>query len=390
MSIIIFCQSCSFPEGNAATNRVHTYAKGFTELGIQVHVIVFGNYYLAEGNGIINGIYYYHSFGQKKRSRYFLKRRWLKFIKYFRTYRLIKEINKKEKVTLINGWAGQIIVQLYLLTISRVIKSKMIIEMNEHPLRKFQHNFIRRQQGTLHVKLKAILCDGMFCISQYLVDFYKNRNVASKKLFLVPGTVDVERFEIVTPPPFTFPYIAYCGSLTIIKDGVHILVESFFRIKDIDPELHLVLIGKGDTMEEETHIKELVKKLGIENRVIFQGQTPREKVPEFLMHASILALARPRSIVADAGFPSKLTEYLACAVPVVVTNVGDIGYYLKDKENAFIAEPDNAEDFASKIKEILSNYAFAKEVAKRGQELTKTIFNYHYQAERMLHYINSN
>ena len=86
MSIVIFGDSFSFPEGDAATNRVHTYAKGFNENGITVHVICFANEYNSPGDGMINGINFYHPFRQMERSKYFIIRNWQKLIKYFNTY----------------------------------------------------------------------------------------------------------------------------------------------------------------------------------------------------------------------------------------------------------------------------------------------------------------
>ena len=70
MSFVIIGDAFTFPEGTAATNRVHTYARGFFENGIAVHVICFGNYYNNEGDGIYNGINYYHPFKKRKRSNY--------------------------------------------------------------------------------------------------------------------------------------------------------------------------------------------------------------------------------------------------------------------------------------------------------------------------------
>jgi len=67
-----------------------------------------------------------------------------------------------------------------------------------------------------------------------------------------------------------------------------------------------------------------------------------------LLFAKILALARPKSKVADAGFPSKLTEYLSTGNPVVVTRVGEIPYYLKDNVHAFLTEPDSVNSFAER------------------------------------------
>ena len=72
MAYVIFGDSFTFPEGDAATNRVYAYSKGFTENGIAVHVICFRNDYIDEHTGETGGIKYYHPFGQTTRSNYFI------------------------------------------------------------------------------------------------------------------------------------------------------------------------------------------------------------------------------------------------------------------------------------------------------------------------------
>src|ERR1035437_10510327 len=104
MSIVIFGDLFTFPEGNAATNRVYTYAKGFNENGINVHVICFENEYLTDNDGVIDGINFYHPLAQKKRSKHFIVRRWQKLLKYFNAIKLIKRINNDEKIIAINSW----------------------------------------------------------------------------------------------------------------------------------------------------------------------------------------------------------------------------------------------------------------------------------------------
>ena len=389
MSYIIFGDSFTFPEGNAATNRVHAYAKGFKENGIKVHVICFGNNYYVNAESKIEGIYFYHPFNQQTRNKFFIIRRWQKFIKYFNTIKLIKAINKESKIIAINCWTQLLFTQIYIFILAKFFNIKVLLERSEHPLRNFQGLIFRRMLGNTKTYFETKLCDGIFCISQYLIDFYKARGVNQSKLFLVPSTVDTERFQTSYNSPLAFKYILYCGSLTILKDGVNILIKSFAKLSEKYSEINLVLIGKGDIAEEEAIIKELVVSLNIEKRAIFLGQMSREKIPLYLNNAKILALARPKSLQADAGFPSKLTEYLSTGVPVVVTKVGEIPVYLSDNENSFLSEPDSVDAFADKLDFVLSNYEFANEVALKGKELTNTIFNYDFQAKRMIDFISN-
>jgi glycosyltransferase involved in cell wall biosynthesis len=132
-----------------------------------------------------------------------------------------------------------------------------------------------------------------------------------------------------------------------------------------------------------------VARLAMQYSFRVRGKLARNDIPAYECNAEILALARPNSIIADAGFPSKLTEYLAAGRPVVTTKVGEIPEYLKDGENAFLSEPDSVEAFAEKLDYVLANYEFAMNVARKGKELTTTIFNYNYQVKRMIPFIES-
>ena len=386
-AIIIFGDTFTFPEGNAATNRVYTFAKGFHENGIEVFFICFRNDYVETVEDTINEIHYYHPFYQTRRSRSFIKRRLFKFNKYFRTFRIIRSVNKNHKILAINLWTNRLLIQNYVFLLSRVFRTIVIHEHSEHPLRAFQKNIIEKMWGECKSFIGTRLCDGIFCISQYLIDFYKNRSVKEEKMILIPSTVDTERFTGVGVSPLPYNYIAYCGSLTIGKDGVDILIDSFSRLAFERTDIDLVLIGKGDSEFEEAAIKRQTVQLNLANRVHFVGQLSRTDVPAYLVGAKVLVLARPTSIVADAGFPSKLTEYLSTGKPVLVTRVGDIPLYLKDRENAFLSDPDSAEAFAIELRYILNNYEFALEVGGNGKRLTETIFNYNYQAKRMLEFI---
>ncbi len=388
-SVVIFGDTFTFPEGNAATNRVHTFAKGFIENKLSAYVICFRDDYTDNIQGTYNEIGYYYPFGQTVRSKNFLVRRWVKFLKYFRTYSILKEISEKSEILAINLWTNTLRTQLFVFLLGKLFKTKVIHEHSEHPLREFQRPWIKQKWGETKSYIGTKLCNGIFCISQYLIDFYQSRTVDEQRLLLVPSTVDTDRFKVAEVRVLPYKYIAYCGSLTVKKDGVDILIESFSQIAREKPDIDLVLIGKGDSADEELVLKKKAVELNLGERVHFLGQISRTEVPAYLFGAMVLTLARPKSIVADAGFPSNLSEYLSTGKPVVVTRVGEIPVYLKDRDNAFLVEPGSPDEFAEKLRFILDNYDIALTVGGKGRRLTETTFNYKFQADRMLTFIRS-
>jgi glycosyltransferase involved in cell wall biosynthesis len=387
-SIIIIGDSFTFPDGNAATNRVYTYAHGFNESGVKAHIICFRNDYLASHAGEVNGIAYYYPFRQATRSPYFFVRRWHNILKYYNTIKIVQEIKKDHDIMAIIAYTVRMSTFMYAWLLSLIFRTNLLLERSEHPLKEITSR-TAIVAGYIKTFIEAILSNGIICISDYLRKFYRSVGAREKKLLLVPSTVDFTRFEGNFSSFFDFRYICYCGSLTYTKDGVHILLESFARITDKYPDIRLVLIGKADTLEDEQNLRALAQRLGTDQKTHFTGVLSRDLIPAYLCNAEVLVLSRPKSIVADAGFPSKVTEYLSTGKPIVVTRVGEIPVYLTDNVNAFLAEPDDIDDFANKLDYVLSNYQSSLEVGIKGKELVASTFNYRYQSKRIIEFLKT-
>jgi glycosyltransferase involved in cell wall biosynthesis len=388
MSVVIFGDVFTFPEGNAATNRVYTYAKGFIENGIDVHVICFDSEYTEAMDGIVDGIYYYHPFAQNKRSKYMIARRWLKVLKYFKTITLIKKLNKESRIIALKVWTNSFETSLFAWHLAKLSNTKLFCESNEHPLRFYQGNMLRQYQGKLKTYLEAHLFDGIFCISRYLCDFYKNIGIDPSKLFLVPSTVDPTRFNKPKLKPFSFRYIGYFGSLTFDRDNVDILINAFAKVKTAHPEIHLVL-GGFCTSNMHKKIESMVNSLNIGSNTHLLNYLTRNEIEEYVLNADVLVMVRADDMRSQASYPSKLTEFLATSNPVVTVNVGEISDYINDGINAFIVPPGDSEALAEKLIYVLNNQEIAKQVGIKGKELTENIFNYNYQTKRMIGFINS-
>ena len=389
MSMVIMGDSFTFPEGQAATNRVATYAKGLIEHGITVNVIVMMCVYKEQHTGVNDGIPYFHSFEHKQRSGSFFVRRWRIFRKYIHTYNLLRKLNRQEKIVAINVWTTLFHTHMFCWLMSRVFGAKLVRECSEHPLREHQGGKFNRKLGVIKTKFEARFTDGILCISRYLVNFYKESGVREEKLFLLPSTVDPSRFSIQCEKPLKNPYIGYFGSLTFFRDSIDVLIRAFARFSPGYPDVKLVLGGFFSSDEQEKKTRKLISDLNISDNVIILDYLDRQEVLKYILHADVLVMARNKDLESSASYPSKLTEYLSTGIPVVSVKVGEIPEFLEDNVNSYLVEPGDDAAMADRLEKIFREYSRAREIGRKGKDLTSGVFNYNVQAKRMIGFINS-
>lgn len=231
--------------------------------------------------------------------------------------------------------------------------------------------------------------DKIFTISTYIKSFLANRGVENDKLQVYPMIVDPHRFDGIEKQDVGYRYIAYCGNLQNSKDGVSDLIEAYGSTEYAKEIFKLVLIGKTPSETEMAIYKAAIDKYELTDKVIFTGQVQYYDMPQMLKNADVLALCRPNNHQAEGGFPTKLGEYLSTGNPVLVTNVGDMGLYIKDDVNGFLSEPSNISMFCEKLDYITTHYDKAKQVGLRGMDLVHTSFNYKEQTNIILQTIKT-
>ena len=388
MSLVIFGNVFTFPEGNAATNRVYTYAKGFVENGKSTHVITFGNDYQKDKEGVIDGINYYVVFKPKDRSNNYLKRNLPKFTKYFYAIKLIKRLHKKEPITAIIVYTKNIYTHILIYLISRLIGTKLIIENSEHPLRYYRNGIVNRLRGNFKLFIELHTFDAILLISHNLIEFYKKRIQNDHKILLVPSTVDPSRFAHGKSGFIPYEYIGYFGYINFHRDRLDLLLKAFAMITAKHPNIHLVMGGATRDSDREL-ILNMIEELHIGDKVHLLNYLLRDEITKYFIDAKILVLVRSDHPDTNASYPSKLTEYLATGNPVISVSVGEIPNYLKNNENAFLFKPNDSNELFERLDFVLDNYDFAQEVGKKGKALTYNIFNYNYQSKRIIEFIES-
>lgn len=382
-----------FPVGLAASNRIMTYAKGFAEQNckISVHCIkpterpdkIFNHL----SSGTIDGIYYSYSGGKTILDSYFINRRIDNLIGIIKiSYELLRE-KKNNKTDAIIYYSSLPIPAILLYLITRFKNILFLKEESEIPeVYLGNMNFI---QKILFKKLHYPLFDGLLLMTNRLIHYFQIEKRNNTPFLHVPMTVNFERFCNIEKSDKTVEYIAYCGMLNDKKDGVNILIDAFARLSGEFPNIRLYLIGDASTRAERDRYINQVNQNKLSGRVVFTGRVSKDKIPQLLGDATILVLPRPMSLQAEAGFPTKLGEYLSTGKPVVVTKVGEIPHYLTDEINVFMAEPGSVDSLAAKLKSVLIDYPNARIIGENGKKIVIEFFNYQIQTKNILNFIKS-
>lgn len=360
--------------GEAWTNRVMAYAKGFAELGMDVTI-----YYLISdkkrtysdihitGVNIVN---LWESDG------------WL--AKKIRVFSFLKNLLRFKNEVKVGDWVYQYGVRDYQLWLVNKLKhrAKLFCEVTEHPKYNGGNNFLSKRK---RIDILRSL-DALLVISQKLKSFYVDLGVNEDRIHIVNMFVDTTRFEQLTNLSKE-KYIAYCGAVSYDKDGVNILIEAFSKFHRSHQDFKLYIIGKGIENNVIDSLKKLVQKEHVEDAVDFTGPILPSEMPQILYDASVLALSRPNNLQAQNGFPTKLGEYLATGKPVVVTCVGDIPLFIKDGVNGYLSEP-NSDSFADKLSYVVDHYSEALIVGLEGKKLSQDAFNYRTQCNVVRNVMN--
>lgn len=363
--------------GEAWTNRVLAYAKGFAEAGVKVTLcFLITDSQRSRPDITIDGVNVVNLWEKDG----FIARRFkmISFIKnLFCFHRLV---NNGDRLFVYGSY-------WYLIGAALMVKPKarVFCEITEHPL-VFNASKASQRRNANNIKLLN-KTDGIFVISNTLKKYYVESGVSEDKIHVINMFVDTNRFKDLKKTTKE-KYIGYCGAVSYDKDGVDTLIKAFSIFHNIHKDYVLKIIGKGVSSNVVPDLKRLAVEYGVGDSTIFTGQVSPEKMPQLLYDSSILALARPDSLQAQNGFPTKLGEYLATGNPVVVTKVGEIPDFLTDGGNAFLASPGNPEEFAKQLCNVADNYEKAKEIGLRGRLLSFTEFGYGPQSKKALQFLN--
>lgn len=164
-------------------------------------------------------------------------------------------------------------------------------------------------------------------------------------------------------------YIGYVGCFTG-WDGIEHIVRALPVIKAQRQNVKVILVGDGDHRQL---VENEVKKLGLEQDVIFTGYVAYKDLPKYLNCFSVAVAPYGGNTEIETrnnkGLSSlKCLEYTGTGLPTVVADIPGMDY-IKDKSGFIIPQGDE-QALAEKVLVLLNDQALAKKFGEYGREYT--------------------
>jgi glycosyltransferase involved in cell wall biosynthesis len=136
-----------------------------------------------------------------------------------------------------------------------------------------------------------------------------------------------------------------------------------------------VLIGDGSGL---THLKQLSRRYGIEDRVQFLGRVPYDDLPAHLDRIDVCLSTQTNDLPGQVRTTGKLPLYMAAGRYVLATRVGEAARVLDDDmlvEYNGTLDPHYPERLAERIRTLLAEPE-RLEAGAKGIQRARTLFDY--------------
>ena len=202
-------------------------------------------------------------------------------------------------------------------------------------------------------------------------------NRIHKKVEVIPNGVDLAYYK---PEKSNFLFnvfnisqnnllIGYIGSI-VKRKGVNYLIEAFGEIKPFYNSVKLIIIGTYLTKYKDyyNHIKEMIRKYNLEKDIYFTGAI--KNVKDAMNCLDIIVLPS-----LDERCSRTLLECMACAKPIIATNVGGNPEIIKDGFNGILIEAENSKQIAEALKKLIENQNLRISLGTNGRLIAEKNFN---------------
>lgn len=191
----------------------------------------------------------------------------------------------------------------------------------------------------------------VICISSLLCNFYSGKRCNT---IYIPTIVDendylgLQKNSIVSDNKIK---ISYAGS-PAKKDYIINVIYAIQLLSETECsriEIHLYGITEEQLLQlgvKEAYLKKYTN-------IICHGKIPYEQIKLKIVDSDFTVLLRPNKRYANAGFPTKVGESMACGTPVIANITSDLDKYIIDKETGIICSDESSNSCAEAFRRVI-------------------------------------
>ena len=191
-------------------------------------------------------------------------------------------------------------------------------------------------------------------------------NCKSSNITVINNGLDYEEFAPISNIERNKNRLITTASADVALKGLDFSLKALKLLKKNNPKIHLIIIGAP---KKNGHTEKLIKKLNIEDNVIFKKNISKEKIRELYSTSSIAIVS---SLYEGFGYP--VIEAMSCEVPLIATNISSIPELVRSY--GILIDPKDEKKLSFNIEKVLYNYDDYKDNAIKGRQHVIETFNW--------------
>lgn len=247
-----------------------------------------------------------------------------------------------------------------------------------HTLYEYYTHYVTRGHFTVPAKKLAAAISKFYCekCNALIVPTRKVEDIlysydVDKDMNIIPTGIELDKFyrENYTDEEIRFMrenfgikdtdfLCVYIGRIAKEK-SIDVLIDMFSKITD--ETYKFMIVGRGPVIED---LKEQAEKLGINDRVIFTGEVPHDKVPVYYQMGDVFLNA---SISETQGLT--FVEAMAAKTPVNARYDLNLEYLLVKNEAGLVYKDE--EEFINNIKLLKENKEFREKIIENAYNVSQ-------------------
>jgi glycosyltransferase involved in cell wall biosynthesis len=221
-----------------------------------------------------------------------------------------------------------------------------------------------------------LLLKGVSAISDYLyrkADFLllpfkssqlilEQRGVQPQQMAYLPNSIDDFYLPVSADPLYEYlftgdTHILLTGNLGEAQ-GIDLIVEAAYRLKEKYPRLRWILVGEGRSRKE---LEQLVKDRGMEEVVLFPGRFPASVMPALIARADASLLTLKKEPIFAITVPNRLQSYMACGKPILASIDGEAASIISAAKCGLVAPAGDLSEFISIVENFIETSSVERE-----------------------------